>query len=280
MQHQPRGPAYYIPIMADPTPIFMPVEVPLVKGVHFNELKLIFQARSFSATLIIYICVPALEIIQEAGGLHKFNTWDRPMLTDSGGFQVHSLAQIRKIKEEGVTFQSHIDGSKHLYSGKCDRYSAEDQRRYRYGIWRMWLHTPANSNTQKKYGDDSSLAETLYHPIQSHGADYDYAQHLFPIVQGSVFRKLRKISAETIASMELEGNAIGGLSVGEPVEYVCHDRTGMRNTSAGKTALSDGRGNTCKYSGMHCSGIDMFDCVMPTATAKWYVVYGWRHHQY
>lgn len=254
-----------------PTPIFMPVgTIGTVKGVHFNELKTDIQAEIILGNTYHLYLRPGTEIIQEAGGLHKFNTWDRPMLTDSGGFQVHSLAQIRKIKEEGVTFQSHIDGSKHTF-------------------------TPENViDIQRKIGADIIMAfdECTSYPCEFKYAKksmemthrwlkrcitqfnhtepiYDYAQHLFPIVQGSVFPELRKISAETIASMELEGNAIGGLSVGEPVE----DMYAMTELVCGilpqeKPRYLMGVGTPANILECIALGIDMFDCVMPTRNGR------------
>ncbi len=253
------------------TPIFMPVgTIGTVKGVHFQELKNDIKAEIILGNTYHLYLRPGTEIIQQAGGLHKFNSWEGPILTDSGGFQVHSLAKIRKIKEEGVTFQSHIDGSKHSF-------------------------TPENViDIQRKIGADIIMAfdECTSYPCEYSYAEksmemthrwlkrcieqmdktnslYNYQQFLFPIVQGSVFPELRKRSAEVIASMELEGNAIGGLSVGEPHEDMYAMTEVVCNIlPENKPRYLMGVGTPANILECIALGIDMFDCVMPTRNGR------------
>lgn len=253
------------------TPIFMPVgTIGTVKGVHFKELKEDISAQIILGNTYHLYLRPGTETIVQAGGLHKFNTWQGPILTDSGGFQVHSLAQIRKIKEEGVTFQSHIDGSKHTFTpenvmdiqrkigadiimafDECTPYPCEfDYAKKSMELTHRWLKRCVEqfNNTQ---------------PI------YDYRQFLFPIVQGSVYNDLRKKSAEVIAGMGLEGNAIGGLSVGEPHE----EMYAMTETVCGilpenKPRYLMGVGTPANILECISLGIDMFDCVMPTRNGR------------
>lgn len=253
------------------TPIFMPVgTIGTVKGVHFKELKEDISAQIILGNTYHLYLRPGTETIVQAGGLHKFNTWRGPILTDSGGFQVHSLAQIRKIKEEGVTFQSHIDGSKHTFTpenvmdiqrkigadiimafDECTPYPCEfDYAKKSMELTHRWLKRCVEqfNNTQ---------------PI------YDYRQFLFPIVQGSVYNDLRKQSAEVIAGMGLEGNAIGGLSVGEPHE----EMYAMTETVCGilpenKPRYLMGVGTPANILECISLGIDMFDCVMPTRNGR------------
>ena len=202
------------------TPIFMPVGTAgTVKAVHQRELENDIDAKIILGNTYHLYLRPGLDVIEGAGGLHKFIGWDRPILTDSGGYQAYSLSKVNKIKEEGVTFRSHIDGSKHLFSpenamdiqrtigadiimafDECTPYPCD----YKYAansinMTHRWLKRCCTrfDTTEPKYGFD---------------------QTLFPIVQGSVYKDLRKKSAEFIAGMDREGNAIGGLSVGEPAE--------------------------------------------------------------
>ncbi len=202
------------------TPIFMPVGTAgTVKAVHFNELETEIQAQIILGNTYHLYLRPGLEVIKEAGGIHKFNTWEKPVLTDSGGYQVYSLSDRRKIKEEGAKFSSHIDGSKHLFTpenvmdtqriigadiimafDECTPYPCE------YGYAKNSMHM--THRWLKRCCERFDSTEPLY----------GYSQTLFPIVQGSVYKDLRKESAAYIASMNREGNAIGGLSVGEPHE--------------------------------------------------------------
>lgn len=254
-----------------PTPIFMPVgTIGTVKGVHFQELIDDIAADIILSNTYHLYLRPGVDVLNQAGGLHKFNSWKGPILTDSGGFQVHSLAKIRKIKEEGVTFQSHIDGSKHFFSpeqvmdiqrkigadiimafDECTPYPCE----YAYAKKSMELTHRWLKRCVTQFNNTESL--------------YDYKQYLFPIVQGSVYNDLRKQSAEVIASMELEGNAIGGLSVGEPHE----DMYAMTETVCSilpkdKPRYLMGVGTPQNILECIALGIDMFDCVMPTRNGR------------
>uniref|UniRef100_F4CEX1 Queuine tRNA-ribosyltransferase n=1 Tax=Sphingobacterium sp. (strain 21) TaxID=743722 RepID=F4CEX1_SPHS2 len=253
------------------TPIFMPVGTAgSVKGVHQHELKQDIQAQIILGNTYHLYLRPGLDVIQAAGGLHKFNGWDKPILTDSGGYQVYSLTEVRKIKEEGVTFRSHIDGSKHLFTpenvmdtqriigadiimafDECTPYPCD----YRYAkrsldMTHRWL---------KRCCDRFDNTDPLY----------GYEQTLFPIVQGSVYRDLREKSAETIASFGRDGNAIGGLSVGEPAEEM-YAMTEVVNAilPLDKPRYLMGVGTPINILENIALGIDMFDCVMPTRNAR------------
>ena len=253
------------------TPIFMPVGTAgTVKGVHQHELKEDIQAQIILGNTYHLFMRPGLEVIEKAGGLHKFNGWNQPILTDSGGYQVYSLAGTRKIKEEGVTFQSHIDGSRHMFSpegvmdiqrtigadiimafDECTPYPCE------YGYAKRSMHMTHRW-----------LKRCCERFDQTEGK-YGYSQTLFPIVQGSVYKDLRKESAEKIASFEREGNAIGGLSVGEPHEDL-YEMTNLVTDilPKDKPRYLMGVGtpeNIIEAIGL---GIDMFDCVMPTRNAR------------
>ncbi|MNS90771.1 Queuine tRNA-ribosyltransferase [compost metagenome] len=253
------------------TPIFMPVGTAgTVKAVHQRELKDDIEAQIILGNTYHLYLRPGLDTIQKAGGLHKFNGWEHPILTDSGGYQVYSLSDIRKIKEEGATFQSHIDGSKHLFTpenvmdiqrvigadiimafDECTPYPCEyTYARKSMEMTHRWL---------KRCCDRFDSTEGLY----------GYNQTLFPIVQGSTFKDLRKQSAETIASFEREGNAIGGLSVGEPApemyemtELVCNI------LPKAKPRYLMGVGTPMNILECIALGVDMFDCVMPTRNAR------------
>jgi queuine tRNA-ribosyltransferase len=253
------------------TPIFMPVGTAgTVKGVHQRELKEDIQAQIILGNTYHLYLRPGLDVLEKAGGLHKFNGWDKPILTDSGGYQIFSLANQRKLSEEGATFKSHIDGSKHFFSpesvmdiertigadiimafDECTPYPCE----YKYaknslGLTHRWLDRCVNRfrETEPKYG---------------------YHQELFPIVQGSVFKDLRIQSAEYIASKDCFGNAIGGLSVGEPAE----DMYAMTEVVTAilpqkKPRYLMGVGTPVNILESIALGIDMFDCVMPTRNAR------------
>ncbi|WP_134088763.1 tRNA guanosine(34) transglycosylase Tgt [Olivibacter sp. XZL3] len=253
------------------TPIFMPVGTAgSVKGVHQHELKHDIEAQIILGNTYHLYLRPGLDIIQSAGGLHKFNGWDQPILTDSGGYQVYSLTEVRKIKEEGVTFRSHIDGSKHLFTpenvmdtqriigadiimafDECTPYPCD----YRYAkqsldMTHRWL---------KRCCDRFDSTEPLY----------GYEQTLFPIVQGSVYKDLREKSAETIASFGREGNAIGGLSVGEPAEEMyAMTEVVTAILPSDKPRYLMGVGTPINILENIALGIDMFDCVMPTRNAR------------
>ncbi len=253
------------------TPIFMPVgTAATVKAVHQRELKDDIGAQIILGNTYHLYLRPGLEIINEAGGLHKFNGWEGPILTDSGGYQVYSLGDNRRIEEVGVTFQSHIDGSKHMFSpehvidiqrligadiimafDECTPYPCEiDYARNSMHMTHRWLNRCIDR----------------FRASEGH---YGYSQTLFPIVQGSVFPDLRKESAEYIAGTEMEGNAIGGLSVGEPHEMM-YEMTDMvcGILPSDKPRYLMGVGTPGNILECIALGVDMFDCVMPTRNAR------------
>lgn len=253
------------------TPIFMPVgTIGTVKGVHFHELSSDIQAQIILGNTYHLYLRPGTNTIEMAGGLHQFNGWDKPMLTDSGGFQVHSLAQMRKIKEEGVTFQSHIDGSKHTFTPE----NVIDIQRSIGADIIMALDECTPYPCDLAYATKSMhlthrwLDRGIAH-FQETTPKYGYPQYLFPIVQGSVYPELRKQSATYIAEKNMEGNAIGGLSVGEPhedmyamTELVCDI------LPADKPRYLMGVGTPANILTCIELGIDMFDCVMPTRNGR------------
>lgn len=253
------------------TPIFMPVGTAgTVKALHFRELKNDIGAQIILGNTYHLYLRPGTDILQAAGGLHRFNGWDGPILTDSGGYQVYSLTHRRKLKPEGVTFQSHIDGSRHLFTPEgvmdiqraigADIIMAFDECTpwpcdYRYASQSMelthqWLDRCI-----------SRLART--EPL------YGYEQTLFPIVQGSTFAELRKISAETVAAAGATGNAIGGLSVGEPHDLM-YEMTELVCSilPEDKPRYLMGVGTPANILESIALGVDMFDCVMPTRNGR------------
>jgi queuine tRNA-ribosyltransferase len=258
------------------TPIFMPVgTAATVKAVHQHELKEQIKAQIILGNTYHLYLRPSLEILELAGGLHKFNGWEGPILTDSGGYQVYSLAHRRKIKEEGVTFQSHIDGSKHFFSPEG---VMDIQRKIGADII-MAFDECTPYPCKYKYAEKSMhmTHRWLKRCVERFDATephYGYSQTLFPIVQGSVYPELRKISAETIASHEREGNAIGGLSVGEPAE----DMYAMTEIVTDilpkdKPRYLMGVGTPANLLECMALGIDMFDCVLPTRNARHGMIY-------
>ncbi|MFN3917089.1 MAG: tRNA guanosine(34) transglycosylase Tgt [Flavobacteriales bacterium] len=253
------------------TPIFMPVGTAAsVKAVHQRELKDDIGAQIILGNTYHLYLRPGLDILKQAGGLHKFNNWDRPILTDSGGYQVYSLAERRKINEDGVTFQSHIDGSKHFFSPE---YAMDVQRIIGADIVMAFDEcTPYPCEYQ--YAKNSMemthrWLERCCRRFDETQGIYGYNQTLFPIVQGSVYKDLRVISAEKIASMNREGNAIGGLSVGEPHEdmYAMTDEV-CAILPKDKPRYLMGVGTPENILECIALGIDMFDCVMPTRNAR------------
>lgn len=253
------------------TPIFMPVgTLGAVKAVHMNELKNDIQAQIILGNTYHLYLRPGTGILEKAGGLHKFNGWNGPILTDSGGFQVHSLSSIRKIKEEGVEFRSHIDGSKHFFSPEG---VIDIQRKIGADIIMAFDEcTPYPCEfpyAQKSMHMTHRWLERCIKRFNETECPYGYKQTLFPIVQGSVYPELRKQSAEFIASMNAEGNAIGGLSVGEPDEdmYAMTDLvTDILPKDKPRYLMGVGTpGNILEGIAL---GIDMFDCVMPTRNAR------------
>ena len=258
------------------TPIFMPVgTVGSVKGVHIEELKSAIEAQIILGNTYHLYLRPGLEVLQQAGGLHQFMNWNGPILTDSGGFQVYSLSHRRNIKEEGVNFKSHIDGSTHFFSpegvmdiqrvigadiimafDECTPYPCE----YGYAknsmeMTHRWL---------KRCIQHFSETEPLY----------DYDQILAPIVQGSTYKDLRVASAKFIADQDAPMNAIGGLSVGEPHEEM-YEMTGLvcEHLPKDKPRYLMGVGKPENIIESIALGVDMFDCVLPTRNARHGMIY-------
>ncbi len=254
-----------------PTPIFMPVgTVGSVKAVHQRELTDEVQAKIILGNTYHLYLRPGLEVLQAAGGLQKFNGWNKPILTDSGGFQVYSLSHNRKLKEDGVMFSSHIDGSKHLFTPE----RVMDIQRVIGGDIIMAFDEctpyPCDYNYAKKSMHIThSWLDRCVKRFRETDPVYDYSQTLFPIVQGSVYRDLRKQSAEKIASVECEGNAIGGLSVGEPVE-IMYELTELvcDILPKDKPRYLMGVGTPINILEGIALGVDMFDCVMPTRNGR------------
>ena len=253
------------------TPVFMPVGTAgTVKAVHQRELKEDIQAQMILGNTYHLYLRPGLEIIGRARGLHQFNGWDRPMLTDSGGYQVYSLAHKRKITEEGVTFKSHIDGSKHTFTPE---YAIDIQKTIGADIIMAFDEcTPYPCD----YGYAARSMEMTHRWLErccsrfdETPVQYDYRQTLFPIVQGSIYKDLRVKSAETIASFERDGNAIGGLSVGEPHEMM-YEQTEVVCDILPKDKPRYLMGVGTPENILECIalGVDMFDCVMPTRNAR------------
>lgn len=254
-----------------PTPIFMPVGTAgSVKAVHQRELKEDIDAKIILGNTYHLYLRPGLEVLQKAGGLHKFNGWDRPILTDSGGYQVYSLGANRKITEEGVIFKSHIDGSRHTFTPE----SVMDIERTIGADIIMAFDECTPYPCEYNYAKDSMemthrWLKRCVKRVKETEPLYGYEQNLFPIVQGSVYKDLREKSAEFIASQDQPGNAIGGLSVGEPHE----DMYAMTSLVCGilpadKPRYLMGVGTPENILECIALGIDMFDCVMPTRNAR------------
>jgi queuine tRNA-ribosyltransferase len=253
------------------TPIFMPVGTAgTVKAVGQRELKADVQAQIILGNTYHLYLRPGLDVLQAAGGLHKFNGWDRPILTDSGGYQVFSLSGTRKIKEEGVTFRSHIDGSKHLFSPEG---VMDIQRRIGADIIMAFDECtpwPCEYDYARRSLDMTHRwLKRCIQRLDSTEPLYGYEQNLFPIVQGSTFKDLRVQSAEFIAEQGRAGNAIGGLSVGEPAELM-YEMTELvcDILPADKPRYLMGVGTPANILENIALGVDMFDCVMPTRNAR------------
>ena len=253
------------------TPIFMPVgTAATVKGIHQRDLKEEVNPDIILGNTYHLYLRPGTEILQQAGGLHKFMGWDRPLLTDSGGYQVYSLSANRKIKEEGVKFKSHIDGSYHFFTPE----DAIDIQRQIGADIIMAFDECTPYPCEYKYAKDSMhmthrwLDRCLTQDKKSPFL-YGYEQTLFPIVQGSTFKDLRQQSAEFIASREAPGNAIGGLSVGEPAEemYAMTDVV-CAILPQDKPRYLMGVGTPINLIENIALGVDMFDCVLPTRNAR------------
>ena len=253
------------------TPIFMPVgTVGSVKAVHLRELKDDIKAQIILGNTYHLYLRPGLGVIEAAGGLHKFNGFDRPMLTDSGGFQVFSLAGIRKLTEEGVEFRSHIDGSKHFFSPE----RVMDIERSIGADIMMALDECPDGKSDYAYAKKSlQLTENwLDRCIQRFNETeprYGYHQALFPIVQGCTYTDLRQRAAENVANKNAEGNAIGGLAVGEPTE-VMYEMIEVVNAILPKDRprYLMGVGTPQNLLEAIERGVDMFDCVMPTRNGR------------
>jgi len=253
------------------TPIFMPVGTAgTVKAVHQHELENDVQAQIILGNTYHLYLRPGTEILREAGGLHGFNGWKHPILTDSGGYQVYSLGHRRKIKEEGVTFQSHIDGSKHVFTPEG---VMDIQRIIGADIIMAFDECtpyPCDFNYAKNSLDMTHRwLNRCVDRFDNTPAIYEHQQALFPIVQGSTYPELRKISAEFIAAQDREGNAIGGLSVGEPAEemYAMTELvTDILPVDRPRYLMGVGTPENI----LECiaRGIDMFDCVLPTRNAR------------
>ncbi len=254
-----------------PTPIFMPVgTVASVKAVHQRELKEDIDAKIILGNTYHLYLRPGLDILRAAGGLHKFNGWDRPILTDSGGFQVFSLSSNRKLKEEGAWFRSHIDGSKHLFTpenvvdierviggdimmalDECPPGTADyDYAKKSLGLTQRWLQ-----RGWKRYNETEGL--------------YGYKQAYFPIVQGCVYPDLRREAAKFVADLGAEGNAIGGLAVGEPTEKM-YEMIEIVNyiLPEDRPRYLMGVGTPANILEAIDRGVDMMDCVMPTRNGR------------
>ena len=253
------------------TPIFMPVgTVATVKGVHQSELKEQINPDIILGNTYHLYLRPKTHILEQAGGLHKFMNWDRNILTDSGGYQVYSLSGNRKIKEEGVKFKSHIDGSTHFFTPEN---VMEIQRTIGADIIMAFDECtpyPCDYNYAKNsmHMTHRWLKRCINH-LEKVPYKYDYSQAFFPIVQGSTYTDLRKQSAEFIASVGAEGNAIGGLSVGEPAEemYAMTDVV-CSILPEDKPRYLMGVGTPINILENIALGVDMFDCVMPTRNAR------------
>lgn len=254
-----------------PTPIFMPVgTVGSVKGVHMRELREDIDAKIILGNTYHLYLRPGLDILRQAGGLHRFNGWERPILTDSGGFQVFSLSANRKLKEEGAYFRSHIDGSKHLFTpegvvdiqrvigadimmalDECTPGTADfDYAKKSLGLTQRWLE-----RGWRRYNETEGL--------------YGYRQAYFPIVQGCVYPELRREAAKHVADLGADGNAIGGLAVGEPTETM-YDMIEVVNEilPADKPRYLMGVGTPANILEAIDRGVDMMDCVMPTRNGR------------
>jgi queuine tRNA-ribosyltransferase len=253
------------------TPIFMPVGTQgTVKAIHHRELIEDVEAEIILGNTYHLYLRPGLEILELAGGIHSFIHWDKPILTDSGGYQVYSLSDNRKISEEGVSFSSHIDGSKHFFSPEG---IIDIQRRIGGDIIMAFDECtpyPCDYDYAKKSMDlTHRWLKRCCHQFDRTSSFYNHRQTLFPIVQGSIYKDLRKESAIMISEYGREGNAIGGLSVGEPVELLYEITEQLCNIlPAEKPRYLMGVGTPANILECISLGIDMFDCVLPTRNAR------------
>ena len=261
------------------TPIFMPVgTVGSVKGVYHKDLKEDVRAQIILGNTDHLYLRPGLEILRKAGGLHRFTAWDRPMLTDSGGFQVFSLSPIRKIGPDGCTFSSHIDGSRHTFTPENNM---DTQRTIGADII-MALDECCPGDAEYAYAEKSlnltqRWLERCVARFDSTEPLYGYPQALFPIVQGCVYPDLRKRAAEHAVAMDREGYAIGGLAVGEPTEKMYEMLELLHPLlPADKPRYLMGVGTPANILEGIARGVDMFDCVMPTRNGRNGMIFTWE----
>ena len=253
------------------TPIFMPVgTVGAVKAVHMHELRSDVKAQIILGNTYHLYLRPGMDIIERAGGLHKFNTWDKPILTDSGGFQVFSLSENRKLKEEGAAFRSHIDGSKHLFTPEK---VVDIQRSIGSDIMMALDECPPGTSDYQYAEKSLRLTQRWlkrgWQRFNETSPLYGHSQAFFPIVQGCVYADLRRDSAKFVADLGAEGNAIGGLAVGEPTEAM-YDMIEVVNEilPEDKPRYLMGVGTTANILEAIDRGVDMMDCVMPTRNGR------------
>ncbi len=253
------------------TPIFMPVgTLGAIKAVHMHEMKEDVKAQIILGNTYHLYLRPGIEILEQAGGLHKFNGWDRPILTDSGGFQVFSLSSNRKLKEEGAYFRSHIDGSKHLFTPEN---IVDIQRSIGADIMMQLDECPPGTAdydyAKKSLGLTTRWLMRGWKHYKETDGKYGYSQAYFPIVQGCTYPDLRRQSAHTVAELGADGNAIGGLAVGEPAE-VMYDMIEVVNEvlPKDKPRYLMGVGTPANILEAIDRGVDMMDCVMPTRNGR------------
>jgi len=253
------------------TPIFMPVGTAgTVKGVHFSELREQVNAQIILSNTYHLYLRPGLDILRQAGGLHGFNGWERPILTDSGGFQVFSLTGIRKLTEEGCTFQSHIDGSKHIFTPEN---VMDTERIIGADIMMAFDECPPGKSdyqyAKKSLGMTQRWLDRCIERFNETKPLYGYNQSLFPIVQGCTYKDLRQEAAKFVADKGADGNAIGGLAVGEPTE-VMYEMIEVVNEILPKDRprYLMGVGTPQNILEAIERGVDMFDCVMPTRNGR------------
>ena len=253
------------------TPIFMPVGTAgTVKGVHFSELREQVNAQIILSNTYHLYLRPGLDILRQAGGLHGFNGWERPILTDSGGFQVFSLTGIRKLTEEGCTFQSHIDGSKHIFTPEN---VMDTERIIGADIMMAFDECPPGKSdyqyAKKSLGMTQRWLDRCIKRFNETKPLYGYNQSLFPIVQGCTYKDLRQEAAKFVADKGADGNAIGGLAVGEPTE-VMYEMIEVVNEILPKDRprYLMGVGTPQNILEAIERGVDMFDCVMPTRNGR------------
>ena len=253
------------------TPVFMPVgTVGSVKGVSVRDLKEEVKAQIILGNTYHLYLRPGTEILEKAGGLHRFNSWDGPILTDSGGFQVFSLTGIRKLTEEGCTFRSHIDGSKHIFTPER---VMDIERSIGADIMMALDECPPGTSeyayAKKSLGMTHRWLDRCLKRFNETEPKYGYQQSLFPIVQGCTYRDLRTQSAEFVAEKGCDGNAIGGLAVGEPAE-VMYEMIEVVNAilPKDKPRYLMGVGTPANLLAGIERGVDMFDCVMPTRNGR------------